>query len=140
MFVLRGIAVSLTFFVLVYGCVSLLVAGLWRAVNLVREVSPHSRANLLFWMRVFPLLASSLLTLVFAVPSFVLFEPRAIQEDIALPLVLGLGCLLLFALGSVRVIAAQRKTSRVVADWLKRATAAPRRTPRRPAHPGRPLR
>ena len=52
-----------------------------------------------------------------------LFEPRSIQEDIALPLVLGLGCLLLFALGLFRVIAAQKKTTRVVADWLKDATA-----------------
>ena len=123
MFALRGIAVSLTFFVLVYSILSLLVVALWRAVTLWRGASAQVLANLLFWTRVFPLLASALLTLVFAVPSFVIFEPRSIHEDIALPLVLGLGCLLLFALGSFRVIAAQKKTARVVANWLKGANA-----------------
>src|SRR5258707_1055537 len=123
MFVLRGIAVSLTFFVLTYCCLSLLVVGSWRVVRLVRGTSAKGLANLLFWMRISPLLASALLTLIFAVPSFVIFEPRSISEDIALPLVLGLGCVLLFALGSFRVIAAQRKTARVVADWLKGANS-----------------
>src|SRR5258708_38189372 len=119
----RGIVVSLTFFVLLYSPLSLLVAVLWRATKLVRETSPGGLAQVLFWLRVFPLLASALATLIFAVPSFLIFEPRSIDEDIALPLVLGLGCLLLFALGAFRVIAAQRRTARVVADWLNGANA-----------------
>jgi len=123
MFALRGIAVSLTFFVLLYSILSLLVVAIWRGVTLLRGTSAQGLANLLFWMRVFPLLASALVTLIFAVPSFVVFEPRSIDEDIALPLALGLGCLLLFALGLFRVIAAQKKTARVVADWLKGANA-----------------
>ena len=123
MFVLRGIAVSLTFFVLLYCCLSLLVVCCWRGVTLLRSPSAPGLASLLFWLRVVPLLGSALLTLIFAVPSFVIFEPRSIQEDIALPLILGLGCLLLFALGSFRVFAAQKKTARVVADWLKGANA-----------------
>src|SRR5882757_2232706 len=121
MFALRGIAVSLTFFVLLYCILSMVVVCVWRGVTLWRGASAQRQANLLFWLRVFPLLASAVVTLIFAVPSFVIFEPRAIDEDIAVPLVLGLGCLLLFALGSFRVIAAQKKTSRVVANWLKGA-------------------
>jgi Zn-dependent protease with chaperone function len=123
MFVLRGIAVSLTFFVLLYCVLSLAVAGLWRFAGRLRGNSAQRQADLLFSLRIFPLLASALVTLFFAVPSFVIFEPRSIDEDIAVPLVLGLGCLLLFALGSFRVVAAQRKTARVVAGWLKGAAA-----------------
>ncbi|MBI3478349.1 MAG: hypothetical protein HY010_21670 [Acidobacteria bacterium] len=122
MFALRGIAVSLTFFVVLYCLLSLIVVSSWRVVNLLRGISAHAQASLLFWTRVFPLLAAGLITLVFAVPSFIIFEPRSIDEDIALPLVLGLGCLLLFALGIYRVIAAQRKATHVIAGWLRGAT------------------
>ena len=123
MFALRGIAVSLTFFVLLYCFLSLVVVSVWRGVTLLRGTSPQARANTLFWMRIFPLLASGIVTLIFAVPSFVIFEPRSIDEDMARPLVLGLGCLLLFALGTFRVITAQKRTARVVANWLLEATA-----------------
>ncbi|MBI1739854.1 MAG: hypothetical protein HY233_05220 [Acidobacteriales bacterium] len=118
MFILRGIAVSLTFFVLLYCLLSFLVVCAWRCVQLLRNTSALSRANVLFFLRIFPLLASAAFTLTFTVPSFVLLEPRSIEEDIAVPLVLGLACLLLFALGLFRVVAAQKKSSRVVAEWL----------------------
>jgi hypothetical protein len=121
MFILRGIAVSLTFFVLLYCFLSLLVVCIWRGVTLWRGASARRKANLLFALRVFPLTASALITLLFAVPSFVIFEPRSIDEEMGLPLALGLGCLLLFALGSFRVVAAQKKTARVVANWLQSA-------------------
>ena len=121
MFVLRGIAVSLMFFVLLYSILSLLVVLSWRGLTLFRKLSARGVERSLFWLRVSPLLASALLTLTFAVPSFVIFEPRAVDEDIALPLVLGLGCCLLFAIGMFRVIRAQRKTARVVADWMNGA-------------------
>ncbi len=121
MFALRGIAVSLTFFVLLYGLLSLLVVCGWRYLKFSRSASAQGQANLLFWTRVFPLLASACVTLALVVPSFVWLEPRSIDEDMAVPLVLGLGCLLLFAVGTFRVVAAQTRTSRVVADWLKGA-------------------
>jgi Zn-dependent protease with chaperone function len=123
MFVLRGIAVSLTFFVLLYCVLSLMVVSGWRYLRFLRSASAQAQANLLFWARVFPLLASAFVTLVLVVPSFVLHEPRSIHEDMGVPLVLGVGCLLLFALGAFRVVAAQAQTSRVVADWLKGADA-----------------
>jgi Zn-dependent protease with chaperone function len=123
MFVLRGIAVSLTFFVLLYCLLSLLVVGGWRYLKFARIAAAHRQASLLFWSRVFPLLAATVVTLFLVVPSFVLREPRSIDEDMGLPLVLGLGCLLLFALGMYRVVAAQMRTARVVADWLRGANA-----------------
>jgi Zn-dependent protease with chaperone function len=123
MFVLRGIAVSLTFFVLLYCMLSLIVVFVWRYLKFSRSASAQVQANLLFWTRVFPLLASAFVTLILVVPSFILHEPRSIHEDMAVPMVLGVGCLLLFALGAFRVVAAQTRTSRVVADWLKGADA-----------------
>src|SRR5437870_4362735 len=118
MFIVRGIAVSLTFFVLLYSLLSLVVALGWRYLRFSAPSSAQRQANLLFWARVFPLLASGFLTLALVVPSFVLREPRSIHEDILLPLVLGIGCLLLFALGALRLIAAQIRASRVIADWV----------------------
>lgn len=123
MFILRGIAVSLTFFVLLYSLLSLMVVSGWRYLKFSRSASAQRQADWLFGARVFPLLASAFVTLVLVVPSFVLREPRSIHEDMAVPLVLGLGCVLLFALGAFRVLAAQTRTSRVVADWLKGASA-----------------
>jgi Zn-dependent protease with chaperone function len=122
MFVLRGIAVSLTFFVLLYCLLSFVVACTWRCVKLLRYTSVLDRANVLFLLRVAPWMASVVVTLTLIVPSFVLLEPRSIEEDIAVPLVLGLACLLLFALGLFRVVAAQKMSSRVVAEWLEGAS------------------
>jgi Zn-dependent protease with chaperone function len=128
MFALRGIAVSLTFFVLLYCLLSALVAVAWRSLRLLPaqflNTRERHRADLLFALRVFPLAASVLITFIFVVPSFQLLEPRSINIDEgigAVPLTLGVGALLLIACGSFRVIAAQTKTSRVVARWLKGA-------------------
>ncbi len=121
MFVVRGIAVSLMSLIVVYGILSLLVAVCWRAINLLRQKSARNRANLLFGLRVFPLLASTTITLAFVIPAYVRLEPRAIDEDIALPLALGLVCVSLFVTGVIRVITAHQNSARVVAGWLNGA-------------------
>jgi len=121
MFALRGIAVSLTFFVLFYCLLSALVAVAWRSLKLL-HATERSLAGLLFALRVLPLAASVVITFVFVVPSFQLLEPRSIDEGMgAMPLALGVCALLLIACGCFRVIAAQTTTSRVVAHWLEGA-------------------
>jgi Zn-dependent protease with chaperone function len=123
MFGLRGIAVSLTFFVLLYCLLSALVAVAWRWLK-VLHATEQSLASLLFAVRVLPLTASVVITFAFVVPSFQLLEPRSItsEEGIgAMPLALGICALLLIAWGCFRVITAQTRTSRVVARWLKGA-------------------
>jgi Zn-dependent protease with chaperone function len=118
MFALRGIAVSLTFFVLLYCLLSALVAVAWRSLKWLHATEP-SLAGLLFSLRVLPLAASVIITFVFVVPSFQLLEPRSINEGMGvMPLALGVCALLLIACGCFRVIAAQSRTSRVVAPWL----------------------
>ena len=121
MLLLRGIAVSLTSFVLLYVVLAVLVVVGWRWMTFARRFSAKRRANWLFRARIFPLLAAACFTLALVVPSFILHEPRSINESISLPLALGAGCLLLFVLGAFRVVSAHRRASRVVAGWLKEA-------------------
>ena len=92
MFALRGIAVSLTFFVLLYGLLSTLVAAAWRSLKAL-PASARSLAALLFALRVLPMAGSAVITFAFVVPSFQLLEPRSINIDEgigAMPLALGL--------------------------------------------------
>jgi Zn-dependent protease with chaperone function len=123
MFALRGIAVSLTFFVLLYCLLSALVAVAWRSLKWLR-VAEQSVAGVLFALRVLPPAASVVITFAFVVPSFQLLEPRSINSDEGIgvmPLALGVCALLLIAYGCFRVITAQTRTSRVVARWLEGA-------------------
>jgi Zn-dependent protease with chaperone function len=123
MFELREIAVSLTFFVLLYCLLSALVAVAWRSLKLLRATE-RKLTHLFFGLRVLPLVASVVVTFVFVVPSFQLLEPRSLTVDEgigAMPLALGICALLLIACGCWRVIAAHTQTSRVVAHWLEGA-------------------
>jgi len=121
MFDLREIAVSLTFFVLFYCVISVLVAVVWRSLQFLR-LREKSVADLLFALRVLPLAASIAITLTFVVPSFQILEPRSIDEGMgSTPLALGICALVLIACGCYRVITAQTRTSRVVARWLEGA-------------------
>lgn len=119
MFALRGIAVSLTFFVLLYSLLSAIVAIAWRPLKWV-NTTERKRADLLFALRVLPLVSAAAITLGFVIPSFQLLEPRSIDEGLGtIPLALGICALLLIAYGCFRVITAQVTTSRVIAHWLQ---------------------
>jgi Zn-dependent protease with chaperone function len=118
MFILREIAVSLAFFVLLYCCLSIFVVATWRGLNSLR-VSEKSLAETLFTVRILPMIASVIITSAFVVPSFQLLEPRWTDEGMGrLPVALGVAAIFLIAFGCYRVIAAQGRTSRVVAQWL----------------------
>jgi len=121
MFALRGIAVSLTFFVLLYCLLSALVVVGWRSLKLFR-VSERRLAALLFGLRVLPLAAALFVTLGLVVPSFQLLEPRSIDEGTgAAPLAFGIFALLLLSVGFWRVFAALVSTSRLVTRWSQDA-------------------
>ena len=125
MFAARGIGVSLAIFVLIYIPSSLLISRGWRLVRRVlKRESARQSANLLFAVRVVPFALSTLFTLVFTLPSFLLLEPRASAESVGtMPIGLALICLLVFALGVSQAISAQRKTSRALIEWLDGSTA-----------------
>ncbi|MFZ0481092.1 MAG: M56 family metallopeptidase [Terriglobales bacterium] len=119
MFALRGIAVSLTFFVLIYCFLSALVVVSWRWLSWLKAAE-RSLADLLFLLRVLPLAASVVITFVFVVPSFQLLEPRSTDEGMGtVPFALGIAALLLIACGCYRVITAQTRSSRIVARWIE---------------------
>src|SRR5258708_37468288 len=108
MFALRGIAVSLTFFVLLYCLLSALVAVAWRALQLL-HAKEKSQACLLFALRVLPLVTSAVMTFLFVVSSFQLVETLSINADAgidALPVALGVCALSLIDCGCFRVIIA----------------------------------
>ncbi len=126
MFALRGLIVSLTFFVIIYAVLSLLVAGSWRSVRLLHLKSERNLANLLFGLRILPVVGSAIVTLGVVVPSFQMLEPRSIEEKIGLlPLALGLCAILFIACGAMRVVMAQTRTLRVVARWMEGANPLP---------------
>jgi Zn-dependent protease with chaperone function len=120
MFFLRAFMVALGFFGVVYCLFSLLVAGLWRCVALFFKNSAMARVRLLFAIRILPLAGSAFLTLAFAVPAFALLEGGKIDEDSG-TILFSVCTLLLIAAGVLRVLAAQARASRVLADWLQGA-------------------
>jgi beta-lactamase regulating signal transducer with metallopeptidase domain len=134
-FALRGIAVSFSVFVLVYCALSLAVCLAWRAFWLHTQRNPQRYsarrvADLLFALRVFPLTSAAVITAVFTVPSFLLLEPRAIQEPVGeVPLGLGLCGAALGIFGVVNAVVAMRRASRAIAAWTRGSQPIPASAP-----------
>jgi Zn-dependent protease with chaperone function len=120
MFAARGIAVSFSMFFLLYGGLSVVVATLWTKIRLHSERYPAWHcADLLFAIRMLPLAISLAVTFTFTVPSCMLLEPHVIREPVgAMPLVLGLGGLILLLLGILNATAAVVAASRTIATWV----------------------
>jgi Zn-dependent protease with chaperone function len=118
MFCLRAIMVALGFFGVMYCLLSLLIMCVWRGTRLLCRNSAGGLARALFAARIFPVVGSAFITLAFAVPAFLLLEPAAIDEDIG-TLLFSACTLLLLSAGLIRVVAAQAKASRTVADWIE---------------------
>src|SRR5258706_9572941 len=123
MFAARGIAVSFSVCLMVYCALSLAVCLCWRAVRLhsqrylVRRV-----ADLLFALRMFPLATAAVITAAFTVPSFLLLEPRAIDEPLGgIPLALGICGAALGLFGLLNSAFAMRRASRTISTWTREA-------------------
>ena len=93
MFAMRGIAVSFSVFVILYCALSVAVCGVWRRLwSGGQQYSAGRCADRLFVLRLAPWVVASGVTLLLAVPSFLLLEPRAVDEPMgAVPVVLNLG-------------------------------------------------
>jgi len=95
------------------------VYALWRKIGMqARNDSAQRWADTLFALRMIPLLVATGVTLLLAVPSFLLLEPRAVDEALGLPAGL-LGCcgLALIAVGFWNAGTAWIKALRTVARW-----------------------
>ena len=123
MFAIRGMAVSLSVFAIVYSGASIVVLCAWKQLlKRAQDVPVQRLGTLLFAIRIFPLLAAGLVTVIFAIPSFLLLEPRAIVEPMGNDLVVlaGFGVVLVgFAL--VNALSVILRTSRTVSTWTKSA-------------------
>jgi Zn-dependent protease with chaperone function len=126
MFEARCIIVSLACFFLLYSALSAFVCLGW---NLFRHRIRERSSDLLFALRIMPLVVSVSVTVGFVVPSFLLLEPRSIYEPLGAVLVtLGLCCLSLLVWGLSRGVIAQVKTSHALAAWLSGASRVEMRT------------
>jgi Zn-dependent protease with chaperone function len=127
MFAARGIAVSFSVFVLVYCTLSLAVSFSWRIVW--RRIQHHPVrhiADILFALRMLPWLTACVITAAFTIPSFLLLEPRAIDEPLGgLPLSLGLCGALLGIFGIVNAALALQRASRTISRWASQAEPMP---------------
>ena len=119
MFELRGLDVSFSAFAMVYLVLSAAVVLTWRRIYRSMADRPISQiADLLFVLRMFPLIAAALVTAAFTVPSFLLLEPRSINEPVGgLPLVLGICGALLGGCGIANLTLAILRASRTISKW-----------------------
>lgn len=103
---------------------SLVSAGmLWAGRRIPGKLSPRAGANLLFAFRCLPLFLTILITLGFALPSILEFEPRSSSEIMGLRLLVLAACgglaLVGFAIRSWRVIRATRQAQKL---WRSHST------------------
>ncbi len=102
---------------------SVAVSLCWRTLRLRSEKYPVRRtADLLFGLRMFPLITAVVITAAFTVPSFLLLEPRAIHEPLSdIPLLLGTCGAVLSLVGLWNAGLAMRGASRTISTWTREA-------------------
>ncbi len=123
MFALRGVAVSFSIFFIFYSVLTLAIGLVWRRVwNYCRQGSARSCADALFVLRMVPWILSTVVTLAFAVPSFLLLEPRAVRESMSPVLVVLCICgMAVMVAGMWNAAAALLRAAKTVAGWSDRA-------------------
>ena len=121
MFALRGIAISFSLFVMLYCALSLAVKFTWRkAWHYGQSYRPGTLADLLFGLRLFPLATAIGITVAFTIPSFLLLEPRSIDEPVGeLPLVFAIFGICLGILGIRNAVISLRQASRAISAWTR---------------------
>lgn len=123
MFAVRGIAVSFSIFVILYSALSLAVLLAWRRLWFCgQQYSSRRSADLLFAVRIGPFGVAAGVTLALAVPSFLLLEPRAVDEPLgAVPVVLCFCGMTVLLAGVWKAATALVQASRTVAQWSSEA-------------------
>jgi Zn-dependent protease with chaperone function len=124
MFALRLLGVSLSVFILTYCALSLAVSAGWNlTAKLWQSLAPSRSANLLLVLRLLPLAVSSVITAVYAVPSYLILEPGHIEEPFGPTLVsLALAAVAWLVTAIVRAVSAQKMTSRMLFGWIQAAS------------------
>src|SRR5579863_5077037 len=123
MFALRGLAVSFSIFAILYVALSVVACGVWRRVwHYGQRISAQVCADRLFILRMAPLGVATAVTLGFAVPSFLLLEPRSGNEPIGgVPMILGVCGIALMLSGAWKATTALLRASRTILRWSSQA-------------------
>jgi Zn-dependent protease with chaperone function len=121
MFALRGTVIGLAVFATVYCTMSFTVLLAWRKLRSYGlRFHASWRADLLFALRLLPLISAVLLTAVVAVPSFLILEPRSIEERLGIaPIGMGLLGVAVVIVGFGKAAAALSRASRMIARWTR---------------------
>lgn len=124
-YLLRGAAVALSEFLLTYLAIWLAVTGGWsRWAKGTQRIARTPAANVLYALQLAPFLLAASLTLLFALPAFLRFEPHRAEEEFGWPIVLfGLLCLAFLATGLWRAARAIMQTRRMVRLWNGRTVS-----------------
>src|SRR5262249_43521849 len=123
MFYELALLLCLAVFFIVLACGEILcAAGLWMIRRSLERATPRTSANLLFTLRTLPLFLALSVTLGFALPAFLRFEPHSSGELIRFRLS-GLATLgaLVIALAAARCWRVLRATHRAQKEWHSHA-------------------
>jgi Zn-dependent protease with chaperone function len=131
MFALRLVGVALSVFILTYCLLSLAISAGWKFVaRLCRPLHPAQSANLLFGLRLSPLVAAIAITAIYVVPSYLVLEPEHIDEPFGPMLLLLASGAFAWLLGAVlRTVVAQKRTSQMLSKWVQGAEGIEDGTP-----------
>lgn len=123
MFAVRGLAVCFSVFFILDGALSFAVFLVWKRVWVYgQQCSARRCADLLFALCLIPFVAAIGVTLVLAVPSYLLLEPHAVEEPLGVvPMSLGLCGMVLLSAGVWNAVKALVRASRTVASWSSEA-------------------
>jgi Zn-dependent protease with chaperone function len=130
LYVLRGIVLSLAWFLVVNVAAGVVAAGVAR-----RSIARDPAASPAFWLgvRLFPAVAAALFVAAFFVPSYWRYEPREFTEGFDVTLTsLAAGALIVAAAAGARGIIAWRRAARRAEAWMRAAR------PVAVGHPGVP--
>ncbi len=124
MYALRGLGVALSVFVLVYALARVAVeSSMHTAIRYQKKWVSRLSPNTWYAMQVGPFLLATLVTWLFAIPSFLRFEPGHADEDFGFPVLsLSLACLTILAAGFYRAWSAYARTTETVRQWRENAT------------------
>jgi len=120
----RGLTVALSVFVLVYALLRVAVeCNSHLAARYLKRSFSRLSPNTWYAMQIGPFLVAALVTCLFAVPSFLRFEPGHMEEEFGFPvLLLSAACLTVLAAGLYRAWSAYSRTASIVRQWRNNAT------------------
>jgi len=102
---------------------AIVASGLWRIVSRpIRSLSPHTRAQIIFGLRVGPVAAALVFVFAFVVPAYLLHEPEDSGEVVSGKLaVLAIISSIAVCLALYRVFRSWRVTRQLVSSWQRNA-------------------